>query len=194
MAKSTRRAHARDLSILDAPQVVVCGEITEDLYADFRAQTAKAARDDLVVVVMTTLGGDPEVARAMAEEVRAHARFNARQRWIFLGRAVVYSAGVTFMSAFARSDRYLSRDCRLMIHERQIHKTLEIHGPLSACMASAQALVHEIENGMAIQDAGFADLVKDASLPLETLRLRARDNWYLDAAEALSLGLVEGLV
>jgi hypothetical protein len=46
----------------------------------------------------------------------------AARRFVFLGKAAIYSAGTTFMSFFARQNRYLTRGTRLMIHERKLSK------------------------------------------------------------------------
>jgi hypothetical protein len=43
----------------------------------------------------------------------------------------VDTAGTTFMSFFARQNRYLVRGTRLMIHERKLSKKLMIDGPLT---------------------------------------------------------------
>jgi len=56
----------------------------------------------LVVVELSTLGGDPEVARMMGEDIRFHSEMSPDRRFVFLGKAAIYSAGATFMSFFAR--------------------------------------------------------------------------------------------
>ena len=49
------------------------------------------------------------------------------------------------MSFFAVENRYLTRGTRLMIHERKLDKTLHISGPLTTCVATVKATLHEIE-------------------------------------------------
>jgi hypothetical protein len=73
--------------------------------------------DGLVVTELSTLGGDPEVARMMGEDIRFHSDNTADCRFVFLGKAAIYSAGTTFMSFFSAENRYLTRGTRLMIHE-----------------------------------------------------------------------------
>jgi hypothetical protein len=68
-----------------------------------------------------TLGGDPEVARMMGEDIRFHSENSPNCRFVFLGKAAIYSAGTTFMSFFAVENRYLTRGTRLMVHERRDH-------------------------------------------------------------------------
>jgi hypothetical protein len=55
----------------------------------------------------------------------------------------IYSAGTTFMSFFARDNRYLTRGTRLMIHERKLSKTLQIDGPLTNGVATVKATLNE---------------------------------------------------
>jgi hypothetical protein len=63
------------------------------MYKDFRAQLDKASKRDLVVTELSTLGGDPEVARMMGEDIRYHSDNSLQCRFVFLGKAAIYSAG-----------------------------------------------------------------------------------------------------
>jgi hypothetical protein len=81
-----------------------------------------------------------------------------------------------------------------MIHERLITKTLQIQGPLTSCIASLKATINEIESSIAIQNEGFANLILGSSITLEEVLQRAPENWYLEANEALQLGLVEAVL
>ena len=63
----------------------------------------------LAVVLLMTLGGDPEVARAMGDDVRLIREFQGGRDILFLGKAAVYSAGATLMSAFPVEHRFLWR-------------------------------------------------------------------------------------
>ena len=64
------------------------------------------------------------------------------------------------MSFFARPNRYLTRGTRLMIHERKMDKQLQVQGPLTTCIASVKATLHEIECSIEIQNEGFANLIR----------------------------------
>lgn len=46
-----------------------------------------------VSVELSTLGGDPEVARMMGEDIRFRSEVNPDWRIVFLGKAAIYSAG-----------------------------------------------------------------------------------------------------
>jgi hypothetical protein len=85
------------------------------MYAAFRDGLANAPSKGLVVTELSTLGGDPEVARMMGEDVRFHSELDPSRRFVFLCKAAIYSAGTTFMSLFARENRYLTRGTRLIV-------------------------------------------------------------------------------
>ena len=95
----------------------------------------------------------------MGEDIRFHSDNSPDCRFVFLGKAAIYSAGTTFMSFFAVENRYLTRGTRLMIHERKLDKKLEISGPLTTCVATVTATLHEIEASIAIQNEGFENLI-----------------------------------
>lgn len=178
----------------DAPKVLLAGPVDYAMYEAFRGQMAGAPETGLVVVALSTLGGDPEVARMMGEDVRFQSEIRPQRRLVFLGKAAIYSAGATFLSFFARENRYLSRGARLMIHERKLDKTLEINGPLTTCVASVKAVLHEIEHSVAIQNEGFENLIRGSDVTMEEVLRRAPENWYLEASEAAARGLIEGVL
>ncbi|TVV77255.1 peptidase S14 [Sphingomonas solaris] len=178
-----------------APAILLSGTVDYDMYKLFRQQLDNAPESGLVVVELTTLGGDPEVARMMGEDIRFHSDISGGQRrFVFLGKAAIYSAGTTFMSFFARPNRYLTRGTRLMIHERKIKKDLHVEGPLTTCIAGVTALLHEIECSILIQNEGFASLIQGSSVTMDEVLERAPSNWYIEAEEARSLGLIEAVL
>lgn len=182
---------ARDF---DAPRVCLTGEVDYAMYDRFRAQCADAPDVGLIVIELSTLGGDPEVARMMGEDIRYQSELHPERRIVFLGKAAIYSAGATFMSFFARPNRYLTRGTRLMIHERKMDKTLQIVGPLTTCLASVRAMLHELEHSIMIQNEGFENLIRGSEVTMDEVLRRAPSNWYLEAQEAQSRGLIEGVI
>jgi len=177
-----------------APRIQLAGTVDYAMYDSFRRQFAMAPTEGLVIIELSTLGGDPEVARMMGEDVRFHTEITPGRRLVFLGKAAIYSAGATFMSFFATPNRYLTRGTRLMIHERKISKTIEINGPLTTCIASVKALLHEIEHSIVIQNEGFRNLIRGSQVTMEEVLERAPCNWYLEAQEAKALGLIHGVI
>ena len=185
-----------DLTLLPStafksPAIALSGVVDYEMYTKFRTQFDKAPDEGLVVIELSTLGGDPEVARMMGEDIRFATEMEPQRRFVFLGKAAIYSAGTTFMSFFARPNRYLARGTRLMIHERKLSKKLVIDGPLTTCIAVVRATLNEIESSIAIQNEGFENLVLGSHVSLEEVLRKAPSNWYLEAQEAKSLGLVE---
>ncbi len=173
-----------------SPAILLAGPVDYDMYKDFRRQLGNLNKEGLIVTELSTLGGDPEVARMMGEDIRFHSENSAKCRFVFLGKAAIYSAGTTFMSFFAIENRYLTRGARLMIHERKLDKQLSISGPLTTCIATVTATLHEIEASIAIQNEGFENLIRGSKVKMEEVLSRAPGNWYIEANEAKSLGLV----
>jgi len=176
------------------PAILLSGPVDYSMYQSFRDQLAVADGSPLVVVELSTLGGDPEVARMMGEDVRFHSDLSPDRHFIFLGKAAIYSAGTTFMSFFALENRYLTRGTRLMVHERKMSKQLAIEGPLTTCIATLQATLHEIEASIAIQNEGFENLIRGSRIEMDDLLAKAPSNWYIEANEALDLGLIAGVI
>jgi hypothetical protein len=164
------------------------------MYDSFRAQLGEAPPEGVVVIELSTLGGDPEVARMMGEDIRFHSEIEPRRRFVFLGKAAIYSAGTTFMGFFARENRYLTRGTRLMIHERKMSTTLKVEGPLTSCIAGLEATLNEIRTSIDIQNEGFQNLVGGSMVTMDQVLERARSNWYIEAQEAEALGLIEAVI
>ena len=176
------------------PVILLSGPVDYAMYGSFRQQLTNAPSEGLAVVELSTLGGDPEVARMMGEDIRFHSDIVPERRFVFLGKAAIYSAGTTFMSFFARENRYLTRGTRLMVHERRIVKTLQVDGPLTTCIAGVESVLNEIRGSIEIQNEGFENLVRGSNVLLDEVLRRAPSNWYIEAQEAKSLGLVEDVL
>jgi len=189
MTDTDTESRARRYPLLAAPHVRLAGTIDQAMYASFCEQLAKAPAEGAIVVSLSTLGGDPEVARLMGDEVRLLRDYSGREL-LFLGKVAVYSAGATFMARFPADKRFLTRETRIMIHERQMTKTIDLSGPLRACVASLKATLHEIEQSIDIEEEGFRDIVAGSSVSFDEVRERAPTNWYIGAEEARDLGLV----
>lgn len=178
----------------DTPRILLAGAVDYAMYDRFRDQLAAAPKTGLTVIELSTLGGDPEVARMMGEDVRFQSDINPSRRLVFLGKAAIYSAGATFMSFFAVENRYLTRGTRVMIHERKMDKQLHVIGPLTTCIASVRAMLNELEHSIAIQNEGFENLVRGSSVTMEDVLKRAPANWYIEAQEAKALGLIAEVI
>ena len=175
------------------PHVRLAGPVDYDMYRQFKQEMDAADAEGPLVVSLTTLGGDPEVARAMGEDIRLLSVYQQREA-LFLGRVAVYSAGATFMSYFRRETRFLTKGTRLMVHERQMTRDIHLEGPLSNCVANLKAVLHEIEHSITIEEEGFRLLVEQSDVDFEDMRRRAEANWYISAEEARDLGLVLDII
>jgi len=182
-------SNASKYPLLAHPHVQLHGTVDDQMYTSFKNQLAAAPADGPVVVSITTLGGDPEMGRAMGDDIRLLRDYTGRET-LFLGKVAVYSAGATFMSAFPVDKRFLTRNTRLMLHERSMNSTINLSGPLSTLPAILKAKLHEIEHSIQIQEEGFRDIVAGSNVGIEELKERATSNWYIEAAEARDLGLV----
>lgn len=176
------------------PAILLSGAVDYLMYNSFRSQLNGAPTDGLVVVELSTLGGDPEVARMMGEDVRFHSDVAPQRRIVFLGKAAIYSAGATFMSFFAKQNRYLTRGTRIMVHERKLTRDLHIEGPLTSCVATLEATLNEIRESIVIQNEGFESLIRGSSVAIEEVLRKAPSNWYIEANEAQRLGLIESVL
>lgn len=176
------------------PSISLSGTVDYAMYQNFRQQLTAAPAEGLISVELSTLGGDPEVARMMGEDVRFSSDIAPARRIVFLGKAAIYSAGTTFMSFFARENRYLTRGTRLMIHERHLSKTLRLDGPLTTCIVPLEAALNEVRTSIEIQNEGFANLILGSRVTMDEVLRKAPSNWYIEANEALDLGLIEGVL
>ena len=53
-----------------SPAIALSGVVDYEMYTKFRTQFDSAAEQSIVVIELSTLGDDPEVARMMGEDVR----------------------------------------------------------------------------------------------------------------------------
>ena len=146
-----------------------------------------------IVVELFSPGGDADVGRRLAQEVRLLRQVHDRDVW-FLGKTLVASAAVTVMAAFPRDRRWLTRDTTLLIHGRRVTRDVHLEGPLGSCRRVLEEIIADIDNGARVEEEGFAELVAGSRVSLDEIRHRAYGGWYLTAEAALDLGLVAGLV
>ena len=177
------------------PDIRLCGTVDAMFYDRYTEQLARIPdTNDTVVIEVTSLGGDADLGRRIALDLRL-LREQAGKTVFFLGKTVVYSAAVTIMSGVPASHRFLTDDCVLLIHERRMEKEVKFSGALRASIAVVRDLLAELENGQRLERAGFQDLIADTGLTMDTLMAEVlKANWYLPAAEALALRLIAGVV
>lgn len=72
-------------------------------------------------------------------------------------------------------------------------KSLEINEPLTTCIATIEATLNEIKSSITIQNEGFANLIAGLQVNMDEVLKRAPSNWYIEAQEAFSRGLIAGI-
>lgn len=181
----------RDLPSLK-PDIRLLGSIDEQMVQAFLDQCAKLEGNRAVVLELSTMGGEAESARRLAEEIHL---LGQEREVFFLGKTYVYSAGITAMAAVPASRRYLTRDTILLVHERRMQRTVQLAGALRSAVARAKDLLAELEIGERLERRGFERLVAGTRMSVDSLLERVLDkDWYVSAQEALELELVAGLV
>ncbi len=176
-----------------APDLRLFGTVNEGMLSEFFRQQAEAKKDGPIVLELSTTGGDADVGRRIAMELQLWQESGTEM--YFLGKTYVYSAGTTVMSAIPPENRFLTRDCELLIHERKMNKQLLVDGALRSCRAKVNDVLAEIESGERLQNEGFAALVKGSKLTVKDVQDRVfNKDWYLTAPEAQEVGLVGGVV
>jgi hypothetical protein len=113
---------------------------------------------------------------------------------VFVGKTVIYSAGCTFMAAFPPHDRYLTDDATLLIHCRQLKQTLELDGPIRSLLPKLEAMIHQLETGIDLEEENFRRLIEGSDVTMEELLEKALYNWYVPAEEACKRRLVAGII
>lgn len=176
------------------PQIRLNGDVNDDLFAAFNDQFLAAADGpDPIVMELTTVGGDADVGRRIAADIRLFRERTGRNP-LFFGKTTVFSAGATIMAGFRRDDRWMDRHGVLMVHCRKLTKTLELSNFLKSERPRVEALLAEIDLGIKVQTWGFEELIAGSDIELEELEERAAENWYLTAEQALQRGLIAGVV
>lgn len=176
------------------PHIRLLGEIDDACLGNFLDQLTSClndgSTDDIVLEIMTP-GGDADVGRRIGLEMNLTMERLQRPA-IFIGKTIVYSAGVTIMAAFPRERRYLSRDCVLLIHPRKLDKDLILTGPLRSSIQVARAAVAQLELGQRVEADGFDRLIAGSDVTHDEILEQTNSNWYLTAQEALERGLIAG--
>jgi hypothetical protein len=90
----------------------------------------------------------------------------------FLGKTLVASAAVSFMAGFLGERRWLTRDTTLLIHGRRMMR--DVHLARSpGQLPPLEEIIADIDNGLRVEDGGFAELIEGSSVSLEEIRRRS---------------------
>jgi hypothetical protein len=178
-----------DTEALFKPHIRLYGPVDDVMFHDFQKQMDAAPEGKDLVIELMTFGGDADVGRRIALDIRKAEKQLGRNMHFF-GKTVVYSAGVTIMASFPRANRYLADDTVLLIHDRQIDRNVDLRGPISACIAIVRATLSQLEIGQQLEKQGFDELIAGSDISRDEIYGLASTNWYLTADEALKRKLV----
>ncbi len=191
----------RDITMKDtpsipklAPDLRLFGTVDAAMLSEFFRQQAEAPKDGPILLELSSAGGEADLGRRIAQELRLWQERQGREIW-FLGKTYLFSAAVTIMAAIPPERRFLTRDCEILIHERKMTRDLHLDGALRGCRSAVLDLLAEIESGQRLEREGFAQLVLGSRLTVEALEKRVMEkDWYLPAREAVEIGLVAATV
>ena len=177
------------------PAIRLYGPVDDSFFARFLEQLKPLrGQQQPLIFELHTSGGDADVARRIAEEIRLCREVGGMDLH-FVGKAMVYSAGVMIMAAFPVARRFLRRDTVMLVHAWQIEKELRFSGTLEVCAASANDFLAELDVARRLERQTFTDLVEGSRLSYEQLSAKvSRTDWYVMADEAQKLALVSGLI
>lgn len=177
-----------------APDFRLFGSVDQHMLAEFFRQQTEIKAQKPVVLELSTSGGDADIGRRIAEELRLMQQEDGREVFFF-GKTYVFSAGITIMSSIPRSHRFMTRDCELLIHERKMTKDLHLVGALRGCRSAVQDVLAEIDSGQRLEREGFAQLVRGTRWTVEDVEQKVLNrDWYVTAEEAVEIGLIAGIV
>lgn len=181
------------LPSLTQPDIRLFGQVDQAMLTEFFRQQAEAPVDKPMVFEISTAGGDADIGRRIAEELRLWQREG--REVFFLGKTYVFSAGITIMSSVPHDRRFLTAHTELLIHERRMKQKLRLNGALRGCRSVVHDVLAEIESGQRLEQEDFSHLVAGTRLTVDDVEKRVMDKaWYLTATEAEKFGLVAGVV
>ena len=179
---------------LASPGIRLYGTMDAGMYAEFTEMLAEQAPGGPIVIALTTMDGDPEIARSMADDIRL-LRDRGRREIIFLGKTAIHGAGVLFMAAFPVSHRYLTRATKLMITENKRAQPMELAGgSLRSVASQLEHAQREIQREIEQEDEDYRAISEGSNVSVQELREKAPNDWYITASEAKAMGLIAEVV
>jgi ATP-dependent protease ClpP protease subunit len=180
--------------LLFRPNISLNGSVDAGTLTFFLDRLEKLrANDDDLRMELNTLGGDADVARRIALEIRLFQKHSGRSAYC-VGKTNVYSAGATIFAAFAIENRFLTKDAVLLIHERSLQQTVELSGPTRSNIQIVRGLLEMLKAAERLEREGFQELVEGSNLTIEALYERALQNWYMGADEALEYRIISRIL
>jgi ATP-dependent protease ClpP protease subunit len=184
----------RDSRLLFEPNISINGLITSDTLGFFLGRLQAVRQDGIdLIMELNTDGGDADVARRIALEIRLFCKHSKGKAYC-VGKTKVYSAGVTILAAFPRRQRYVTEDAVLLVHERHMQQSISLNGPLKACIQIVREQLALLETAEQLEREGFEELVQGTCIAPEQLYEKATQNCYITADEAVRIGIVSAIL
>ena len=176
------------------PGIRLYGTLDAKMYAEFTEQLSEQEPGGPIVIALTTMEGDPEIARSMADDIRL-LRDRGRREIVFLGKTAVHGAGVLFMAAFPVSHRYLTRATKVLITENKRAQPIQLAGgSLRSVASQLEHVQREIQREIAQEDEDYRAISEGSNVSVQELREKAPNEWFITASEAKAMGLIAEVV
>ena len=176
------------------PGIRLYGTLNAEMYAEFTERLSEQEPGGPIVIALTTMEGDPEIARSMADDIRL-LRDRGRREIIFLGKTAVYGAGVLFMAAFPVSHRYLTRATKVLITENKRAQPIQLAGgSLRSVASQLEHVQREIRREIEQEDQDYRAISEGSNVSVQELREKAPNEWFITASEAKAMGLIAEVV
>lgn len=193
--KNEVNADPGDDDLLYRDNVFVTGEVDLTLQRQVVDRLRELREEkETAIIEITTNGGDADAGRRIACEIGLFREKSSSTIYV-IGRTTVYSAGVTIFVAVPPSQRFLTSDTMLLVHERrESRRPLNLDGPTSICIQMLEEELASLKAGARLEQDGFENFVRGSRLDVAELRKHASQNWYISAQEALGFGLVKRII
>ena len=161
-----------------------CAEVIHALYAQRLACEKKLRKPKPVKLIISTHGGDAVEMFSLYDIIKHVQKVYPVHT---IGTGKIMSAGTLLLAAGTKGKRKIGANCRIMIHN------VKGGAPHPECY---DILSHEIKEVEWFQERYIRGLVKETNLSEDDLRevMESRKNIYLDAKEAVKVGLADKII
>tara|TARA_Y100000310_G_scaffold329837_1_gene400397 strand:- start:142 stop:771 length:630 start_codon:yes stop_codon:yes gene_type:complete len=161
-----------------------CAEVIHTLYAQKLACEKKLRKPKPVKLLISTHGGDAVEMFSLYDIIKHVQKIYPVHT---IGTGKIMSAGTLLLAAGTKGKRKIGANCRVMLHN------VKGGPPLPECF---DILSHEIKEIEWFQERYIKCLAKETHLSEDDLRevLESRKNVYVDAKEALKIGLADKII
>lgn len=175
--------------LLDRPVITLAGQIDDGMIQMFDRSLKEIRADpeleNRASLLLTTFGGSSGYALGMYERLRlAQREFDLT----IVGLGIVFSHGVTIMSALPREKRLVSRGTRLYIHEMQKEMSLAFTGPQNSRKQVLDQEVKTFAEEQLIMGWVVKSLAEGSGQPEAKVREWMSAGAYFGGQEAVEMG------